>query len=192
MNLQPGAGYGFTSSGYGISIDSSNPFPDDTVRTRTPFYVIVLGVVSGGLRYQVVSGTLNNLVPEMEDVVTETERLLDHTTAGVPTPPTDVLSINSSTKESWVYLRAGADTAAPYDYPDSNIANDGYPKVISSDVELSDTNTYGYVLLAKIDTDNASSPTVWTVHQYVTGSLWGDRIKLGTNTARSGRYQILR
>ena len=184
MNLQPGAGYGFTSSGYGISIDSSNPFPDDTVRTRTPFYVIVLGVVSGGLRYQVVSGTLNNLVPEMEDVVTETERLLDHTTAGVPTPPTDVLSINSSTKESWVYLRAGADTAAPYDFPDANITNVAYPKVISSDIELSDTDTDGYVLLAKVSVDNASSPTVWTVFQYVSNSLWGDRIKLGMNTAR--------
>jgi len=184
MNLQPGAGYGFTSSGYGISIDSSNPFPDDTVRTRTPFYVIVLGVVSGGLRYQVVSGTLNNLVPEMDDVVSSTEMLLDHTTAGVPTPPTGVLSFNTTTKESWVYLRSGPEAAAPYAFPDPSISNTTYPKVISSDVELSDTDTEGYVLLAKIDTDNASSPTVWTVFQYVSNSLWGDRIKLGTNTAR--------
>jgi hypothetical protein len=184
MNLQPGAGYGFTSSGYGISIDSSNPFPDDTARPSTPFYVIVLGVVSGGLRYQVVSGTLNNLVPEMDDVVSSTEMLLDHTTAGVPTPPTGVLSISSSTKESWVYLRAGADTAPPYDFPDANITNVAYPKVISSDLELSDTDTEGYVLLAKVSVDNASSPTTWTVFRYVSNSLWGDRIKLGTNTAR--------
>ena len=184
MNLQPGTGFGFVSSGYGVSIDASNPFPDDTTLTRSPFLVMVLGVVSGGLRYQVVSGTLNNLVPEMDDVVTSTEMLLDHTTMGEPTPPTGVLSISSSTKESWVYLRAGADTAAPYDFPDANITNVAYPKVISSDIELSDTDTDGYVLLAKVSVDNASSPTVWTVFQYVSNSLWGDRIKLGTNTAR--------
>jgi hypothetical protein len=39
----------------------------------------------------------------------------------------------------------------------------------------SDTDSEGYVRLATVDGD--------TVTQYVTGSLWGDRIKLGTQTA---------
>jgi hypothetical protein len=38
-----------------------------------------------------------------------------------------------------------------------------------------DTDTYGYVYIAEI--------TGTTIEQIVTGSLWGDRIKLGTDTA---------
>jgi hypothetical protein len=185
MKIQPGVGYNFDSSSQGFTLDTSDPFPTSTTTSPDhPFKVKIVAVVSGALRYQVVSGTLNNLVPELDDVITSTEVLLDATTAGVPTPPTGELTFNTSTKESWVYLRAGADTASPYAFPDSNISNTEYPKVISSDVELTDTDAEGYVLLAKVDTDDDATPTVWTVHQYVTGSLWGDRIKVNGMTAK--------
>lgn len=185
MNFQPGAGYGFNSSGYGVSLDTTEPFPNQfNTSPDHPFKVKTVGVVSGGLRYQVVSGTLNNLVPELDDVITSTEVLLDAAVSGVPTPPTGVLSFNTSTKESWVYLRAGADTVTPFAFPDTNIANAAYPKVISSNLELTDTDTEGYVLLAKVDVDNVTAPTVWTVRQYVNGSLWGDRVKVNGMTAK--------
>ena len=184
MKLQPGVGYNFDSSSHGFTLDTSDPFPSISFTPDLPFKVKIVGVVSGAIRYQVVSGTLNNLVPEMDDVVGGVEKLLDSTTAGVPTPPTDVLSFNTSTKESWVYLRAGPEASSPYAFPDPNVSNTTYPKVISSDTEETDTDTEGYVLIAKVDVDNVSAPTVWTVHQYVTGSLWGDRIKLGTDTAQ--------
>ena len=86
--------------------------------------------------------------------------------------------------QSWIYLRAGADTASPYAFPDTNIANAAYPKVISSDVELTDTDTYGYVLIAKFDMDSATAPTTGALYQYVSGSLWGDRVKVNGATAR--------
>lgn len=183
--IQPGSGYGFTSGGYGFTLNTENPFPADVdVLNRHPFKVIPVGPVGSNFRYQVVSGTLNNLVPELDDVISSTEVLLDRTTSGVPNPPIGQLSINSSTKESWIYLRAGAESASPYAFPDPSISNTGYPKVISSDVELTDTDTYGYVLLAKFDMDSATAPTTGALYQYVSNSLWGDRIKLGTNTAR--------
>lgn len=182
--IQPGSGYGFTSGGYGFTLNASDPFPLEQAVARHPFMILPMGPVGSTFRFQVVSGTLNNLVPEMEDAVSETEVLLDRTTAGVPNPPTAVLNINSSTKESWIYLRAGAASSTPYDFPDSNIANEGYPKVISSDVELTDTDAYGYVLLGKFDMNSATAPTSGALYQYISGSLWGDRIKLGTTTAR--------
>jgi hypothetical protein len=185
MKIQPGVGYNFDSSSHGFTLDTSDPFPSATNSSPDhPFKVKIVAVVSGAIRFQVITGTLNNLVPEMDDVIGGVEKLLDSTTSGVPTPPTNVLTFNTSTKESWVYLRAGPEAASPYAFPDPNIANTPYPKVISSNVELTDTDTNGYVLLAKVDVDNVTAPTVWTLHQYVNGSLWGDRVKVNGMTAK--------
>ena len=183
--IQPGSGYGFTSGGYGFTINTTSPFPSESeVSTKHPFKVIPIGPSGSNFRYQVVSGTLNNIVPEIYDVITAAEVLLDRTTAGVANPPTGQLSINTSTEESWIYLRAGVSTTAPYNFPDTNLANAPYPKIISSDVQLTDTDTYGYVLLAKFEMDSSSAPTSGALFQYVGSSLWGDRIKLGTTTAK--------
>jgi hypothetical protein len=42
MNIQPGAGYGFNSSGYGISLDTSEPFKETTAETYQQFQCIVV------------------------------------------------------------------------------------------------------------------------------------------------------
>lgn len=183
--IQPGTGYGFTSGGYGFTLNTSDPFPQEQFGSGLhPFKIVPIGAVGSNYRYQVISGTLNNIVPEIDDVIFGTEVLLDRTTAGVADPPTGQLSINTSTKESWIYLRAGAATASPFAFPDPNISNTPYPKVISSNVELTDTDTEGYVLIGKFDMDSATAPTTGVVHQYVSGSLWGDRIKVNGMTAK--------
>lgn len=185
MKIQPGVGYTFDSSSSGFTLDTSDPFPNrDGNQSSHPFKVIPMGPSGSNFRYQVVSGTINNLVPEIDDVISGVDVLLDRTTSGVPNPPTGQLSINTSTKESWIYLRAGAATASPFAFPDTNIANAPYPKVISSNVELTDTDTYGYVLIAKFDMDSATAPTTGALYQYVSGSLWGDRIKVNGMTAK--------
>lgn len=185
MKIQPGVGYTFDSSSSGFTLDTSDPFPNrDGNQSSHPFKVIPMGPSGSNYRYQVISGTLNSIVPEIDDVISGVDVLLDRTTSGVPNPPTGQLSINTSTKESWIYLRAGADTASPFAFPDTNIANARYPKVISSDLELTDTDTYGYVLIAKFDMDSATAPTTGALYQYVSGSLWGDRIKVNGMTAK--------
>jgi hypothetical protein len=79
--IQPGTGYGFSSGGYGFTINTSSPFPAESeVSTRHPFKVIPIGPSGSNFRYQVVSGTLNNIVPEIDDVITSTEALLDRVT----------------------------------------------------------------------------------------------------------------
>jgi len=181
MKIQPGVGYIFDSSAHGFTLDTSDPFPSKTQNNNHPFKVINLYYDSAGSAwiYQVVPGTINNIVPQiLEDGVWVK---LDRTTAGVPEWPESVMTpFNSTTHECYIYLRSGLD-AATGAFPSADDTSSDYPRIINSDVELADTDTYGYVLLA-VATE-AAGPSI-SVNQYVTGSLWADRIKLGTDTAQ--------
>ena len=193
MNFQPGAGYGFTSSGYGVSLDSSNPFPDgDSNEFRHPFKIINVGLrTSGGattVTYQVQSGTINNLVPLIDDYVSGTEVKLDRVTAGVANPPTGELAssnYDATTKTSYITLRAGPKTASPYTYPDDDDTSNQYPVIIGGNVAPStpDSDTWGFLVIGTITVDSITAPTTFTVNQNVTGSLWADRIKVNGRTA---------
>ena len=194
MNLQPGAGYGFTSSGYGVSLDSSNPFPDgDSNEFRHPFKIINVGLrTSGGattVTYQVQSGTINNLVPLIDDYVSGTEVKLDRVTAGVANPPTGELAssnYDATTKTSYITLRAGAEIASPYAYPDPLVTSNQYPVIIGGNIAPTtpDDNVWGYLVIGTITVDSITTPTTFTVNQNVSGSLWADRIKINGMTAR--------
>jgi hypothetical protein len=182
MKLQPGVGYNFDSSSHGFTLDTSDPFPSPDVAVNNhPFKVINIQYDSGGSAwlYQVVPGTLNNVVAQIEE--DSVWVVLDRTTSGVPDWPVSVMTpFDATTKECFIYLRAGKD-ATTNDFPSNDDTSSNYPRIINSDVELADTDTYGYVLLAKAT--EATGPSI-SVVQYVSGSLWGDRIKLGTDTAQ--------
>jgi hypothetical protein len=47
-----------------------------------------------------------------------------------------------------------------------------------------DSDTWGYLVIGTITVDSITTPTTFTVNQNVSGSLWADRIKLGTTTAK--------
>lgn len=183
MKIQPGVGYNFDSSSSGFTLDTSDPFPDNSaaLNGNYPFKVINVNYDSGGSAwtYQVVPGTLNNYVAQiLEDAVWVK---LDRTTSGIPNWPRSVMTpFNATTKKCYIYLRAGRD-AATNSFPSIDDTAAEYPRIINSDVVLADTDTYGYVLIA-VATE-ATGPSI-SVVQYVTGSLWANRIKLGSATAR--------
>jgi hypothetical protein len=185
MKIQPGVGYNFDSSAKGFTLDTSDPFPsrDGAAVNDHPFKVINLEYDSGGSAwlYQVVPGTLNNLIAYIEEDSVWVP--LNRTTVGgVPDYPVSVLTpFDPTTHKCYIYLRAGADPASPFAYPNSDDTAVTYPRIVTSDVELADTNTYGYLLLA-VATE-ATGPSI-SVVQYVTGSLWADRIKINGMTAR--------
>ncbi len=193
MKIQPGVGYNFDSSNSGFTIDTSNPFPgrDGQAETGHPFKIVNVALrTSGGstkVTFQVQSGTINNLVPKIDDYVTSTEVLLDRVTSGVADPPTAELAssnYDSSTKTSYITLRAGAKTTSPYNYPDSVFSSNQYPVIIGGNAVTADDNTWGFLVIGTITVDSITTPTTFTVTQNVTGSLWADRIKLGTTTAK--------
>ena len=128
--------------------------------------------------YEICPGTINNLMPQVFNTVTEAWEYLDDLTPGYQLIP------NFTAGECWVALRVGKDSATnqfPAPTPDGT-ADDPYPRIITqgSDPAGSDSDLFGFITLAKITEVGGG---VYTVDQYVTGSLWADRIKLGSATA---------
>ena len=188
MKIQPGVGYTFDSSSRGFTLDTSEQFASVTALATNPLQVINVSFNAGGnVIFQVKSGTLNNIVPTINDYITSTEVKLDRVTAGVADPPTEELvstNYDATTKTSYIVLRSGPD-ATTNAFPSSDVTSARYPQVIGgNNPVITDSDTQGFVLLATITVDNITTPTTFTVSQNVSGSLWADRIKLAGITAR--------
>lgn len=182
MAVRNGPGYNFSTTNNQSSLSVDKDFLDwyDGANPNHPFKVINISYDSAGSAwlFQVVPGALNNNVAQIEE--DSVWVLLDRTSGGIPDWPISVLTpFDAMTHKCYIYLRAGKDATSGA-FPSSDDTAAVYPRIICSDVELADTDTYGYVLLA-VATEGTGP--VCTVVQYVTGSLWGDRIKLGTITA---------
>jgi hypothetical protein len=197
MSIQPGVGYTFNASSQGSNLTIEKPWaPWATYATTEdpghPFKIVNVQIVTSGesqvVRYQVQSGTLNNLVPVLDDYVSGTTVKLDRVTSGVPNPPTaqlDPAQYNGATKTSYIYLRAGPKATTPFNYPFDDVSSDRYPAVGGYNGESTpDTDIFSYLKIGSIAVDSISAPTTFTVTQFVMGSLWADRIKLGTTTAK--------
>lgn len=192
MAFQPGVGYTFTASSQGETINVIQPWTPlasigDASDTGHPFKIVNVRIATYGgsqvVRFQVQSGTINNLVPLIDDYVTATTVKLDAS----PAPTAELVSSNydATTKTSYIYLRSGPKSASPYNFPDDDVTSNRYPVVIGGNVpNQADDNVHGFVLIGTITVDNVTTPTTFTVNQYVTGSLWADRIKLGSITAK--------
>jgi hypothetical protein len=120
-------------------------------------------------------------MPQVYNTITEEWEYLDDLTDGYK------LALEfDSTSSSIVYLRSGPDATTnvfPATAPiGTSDPDDPYPRIYSTGTALdTDTDALAYLAIAKV---NALGSGVYSVDQYVTGSLWGDRIKLGTQTAQ--------
>lgn len=197
MSIQPGVGYTFTASSQGTNINIQQAWsPWSSIAYQEsdhPFKIVNVYIATTGgvtsVRYQVVSGTMNNLVPTLDDYASGTTVKLDRVTAGVANPPTaEIVTAfyDATTKTSYITLRAGAKTASPYTYPDDDDTSNQYPQIISGNTfpVTPDDNVWGYLVIGTITVDSITTPTTFTVNQNVTGSLWADRIKINGMTAR--------
>lgn len=196
MAFQPGVGYTFTASSQGETINVIQPWTPlasigDASDTGHPFKIVNVALRTAGgsttVTYQVQSGTINNLVPIIDDFASGTEVLLNRVTSGVPNPPTaELVSSNydATTKTSYITLRAGAKTTSPFNYPDDDVTSNQYPVIIGGNAVTPDDNVWGFLVIGTITVDSITAPTTFTVSQNVTGSLWADRLKLGTLTAK--------
>jgi hypothetical protein len=175
--IQPGAGYGFTSGGFGFSLNTTNPFQEDVGDTCIPLRINYKGYdpTASTHSFSVCVGTINNLVPQLEEDGVWVK--LDRLVSGVPSPPIAVMNFTSGL--TYFYLRSGKSSAGVF--PDTDTTADEYPRIASSGTVLTDDDDYGYILLAH---GSADSNNVMTIYQDVSGSLWGDRLKLGTTTAQ--------
>jgi hypothetical protein len=198
MSIQPGVGYTFNASSQGTNLAIERPWAPWANYNLAedpghPFKIVNVRIVTAGgsqvVRYQVQSGTINNLVAALEDVTAGNLVLLNRTnpTTGQPNPPTGQVdsAIYDSLKTAYIVMSQGPAIDPPKDYPDPTFSptSSRYPQIIALDTIPSDVDARGYLCLGTITVDDVTTPTAFSVNQFVTGSLWSDRIKLGTNTA---------
>ena len=184
MSLQPGTGYTFTASSSGYNFNVQQPWSPwlllgDTFEC-SPYKVhdVVLKTGEGGdyVVFEICSATFNNLIPQVYNQSTETWQYINALTSGY-----ELILDFASTTSSIVYLRVGVSGSNFPPTSPTGATDDPYPRIYSTGGTLpADSNDFGYLAIAKV---NQISAGVYTVEQYVTGSLWGDRIKLGTNLA---------
>ena len=191
MSIQPGVGYTFTSSSLGTNLNIEKPwapwttYPAAVEDVCTPFKVKNVKTVtvdeSSIVTFDICPGTFNNLMPQVFNATSEAFEYLDDLT-------TDYRLILdfASTSSCLVYLRVGPDATTNAFPPGAPIGtsdpDDPYPRIYNTGGALpDDTDQFGYVAIAKV---NALAGGVYSVDQYVTGSLWGDRIKLEGITAK--------
>ena len=184
--IQPGSGYGFTSGGFGFTLNTENPFPEGLEGgTCKPLLVKYKSYDPEGNShfFTVCVGTVNNLVPQVE-VDTDTWVKLDRVTSGQPDPPVGTLLVTSGI--GVVYLRCGNvegdPGVTPFLYPDDDVANAAYPRIISAGGSTvpSDTDTYSYLRLANVLIDANENVTITPV---VMNSLWTARFQCSDSPA---------
>lgn len=176
MNIQPGTGYGFTSSAYGFTLDTQGPFlPDDGEGINNhPFRIYSAGQATVGgtpeYYFYCIPGTVNNLDPLGQDIGGTAEKLND------TTRPKMKWDFDATTHYSYAVLNVGVHLADPTIYPETDDNNAQYPLVAAYDLQPTSDNDVGVIILASAYKDPTTNAiTIW---QYVTGSLWTDRIKL--------------
>lgn len=178
--IQPGSGYGFTSGGYGFTLNTENPFPDlssgDVCRPLEVKYS-KYDATGNTHFFTVCIGAVNNLVPQLNEDGVWVK--LDRNTGGVMNPPEPVINVTSGV--GVIYLRCGKAASPSTKYPDDDTANDSYPRIISAGGAVpSDSDSYSYLLLATVMI-NASEQA--TINPVVLNSLWTERFKCGSNPA---------
>jgi len=191
MSIQPGVGYTFTSSSLGTNLNIERPWAPWTTYNVVedvcaPFKVKNVKTVTEGessiVTYEICPGTINNLMPQVYNETSEAFEYLDGLTAGAKL----ILDFDG-TSSSLVYLRVGPDASSPFAFPQgapigTADPDDPYPRIYNTGGALpADTETLAYLLIAKV---NALGGGVYSVDQYVTGSLWGDRVKVNGMTAK--------
>jgi hypothetical protein len=194
MSIQPGVGYTFNASSQGSNFNIEKPWApwaNYAVEAPThPFKIVNVSIRTSGesssVIFQVQSGTVNNLVPLIDDYISETTVLLNRVTSGVADPPTaELVSSNyeEGTNTCYITLRVGAATSSPYTYPDTDVESNQYPVIIGGNEITPDENTWAFLVIGTITVDDVDAPTTFTVSQNVMNSLWTARFQCGTDIA---------
>lgn len=182
MPIQPGVGYTFSASSQGENLTIEQPWAPIALYQVTdndhPFKVDIYWDEESAMFFATVTaGTINNIVPviwgggPIDDLLTV-----------VPKPPMGLATVQVPPGDIYFYVRSGMNPTTNA-FPDPDRDNEGYPQVWITATPEADTDTYGYILLAQANV-TVSTKTVNSLSQFVTGSLWTDRIKVGSLTAR--------
>jgi len=184
-DIQPGLGYGFTSGGFGFSLDTTNPFQDEVY---SPCILEAYNIRKDGeeIKFNVYPGMVNNLVVKSNDMVLLTND-----------PPPDIPAftdgVTTEQKLNYVYIRCGF-TAGGGSISDAypSTSGEGYPSVRVFSEKQTDSETYGYVLIAVLVAQKIlipeSDPPDYNYELSIErmigcNSIWTERFKCGSSAA---------
>jgi hypothetical protein len=156
MIVQPGNGYGFSSSGYGVSLDIGNPFPaaDETNQ------VVFLRASLSEDKVSVSPGTVNRYIPQIGSVYID-----------AATPPTITIE-----GPGYVMVKATYQVNTFFPRTATIIYHSGA-------TVPTDTNTDGYYPLARVNEVSSGGTTTRVLTLLSTGNLVVNRLKAGANNA---------
>lgn len=173
MKIQPGTGHIFTSSSEGFSIDTSEQFPKSDVFDECyPFKIRMAGTSGSNYLFSCCPGTVNSLIPLIGASTTSITDRLDQN----PTPTT-TLNFDSN-GYSYIHLKVSADYSDDIvTFPVPTVTDILYPRVISNSAQQFATVDSVFLLIATIFKDESGGITI---NQFVDGSMWCDRIQVGS------------
>jgi len=176
--MQPGVGYRFVSSSSGVTLDISNPWPeDDTGETLCPLQIY-------GLRYDADEDMYYiNVSPGMVNNLGVTDPLAVPLSDS-PAPDIQVFTagLTSTLVTNYVYIACENEGDPDFKYPSSTVP----PYITIETSEQVDTDDIGYLLIGIVQgsTDVATdTDTLITTNYKGCGSLWSVRLKCGTDVA---------
>lgn len=152
--ITPGIGYTITNSTKGFSLE----IEQQTLVIETPFKVYEDSTDQGVSVIRIAAGTINNSLP----------------TVGGAQMGTANAYLAKPGGSGFVYLMIPASNTDGAAFPS------GTPQVLFASSVPSHNATTAYVGLAKVDVTTANDAQVTTIRQLVTGSLWGERFKCGS------------
>jgi hypothetical protein len=156
MIIQPGNGYGFCSSGYGASLDLSEPFPGDSSGAYRPLFATNVG----GNKFQVSPGTVNRIVPKIGSVY-----------------------LDASTKPQLTVTASGYICVLLTHETDSFFPRTATIIFHTGSATPGDTETNGYYPLAKVNVTETEAGTQYETIVFSYGNFVCNRLKAGANTA---------
>jgi hypothetical protein len=154
--IQPGSGYGFTSGGYGFTLNTQNPFPDEGDADYKPLYpTLSEGNVS------VTPGTVNRYIPMIG-------------TNHIDAIPAPTISVEGP---GYVCVKATYEANKFFPRTATIVYHNG-----STPPE--DTNTESFYPLARVELVTAVTPSVLVMNLLVEpANLSVNRLKAGANNA---------
>ena len=174
MTIQPGAGYTFTSSSLGTNLNIEKAWAPYQIFEDScyPFKIYLAGEEEEEFLFSCCPGTVNSIIPQLGTAALEAQRLDQ-----VPTPTT-VLNF-SAAGYSYIHLKVSyIEEGGAIVFPVSDQADIQYPRVISNSEQQFATVDSVFYLIATIYKDPTTD--AMTINQFANGSLWCDRIQVGS------------
>jgi len=177
MAIQPGPGYTFSASSLGESLNIQQPWSEWDIGGQTCALVITslwYDSTTEAYYIYVSPGMVNNLgVTDYDDVP------LSNTPK--PKIPVFLDGLGSDFTTNYIYIACENEGSPTYAFPSTTVP----PYILVSDTVLTDTDDIGYVLIGIVKGKTVDDvDTLQTFNYKGCGSLWGDRLKTGTDTAR--------